>query len=95
MRGERLVLFIAFVILSEAKNLGLNSEVTQSRNGPEIFRFAQDDSVVGIVLPTLFINAADIYRHARRDRCTDATTSDAYVVASFVSQRARDDRLWA
>src|SRR5262249_5574091 len=38
------------------------------QDGPEIFRFAQDDSVVGIVVPTLFTNATDVPRHARRDR---------------------------
>ena len=37
MRGERLLLSIAFVILSEAKNLGSNSEMIHNRNGPEMF----------------------------------------------------------
>jgi hypothetical protein len=62
-------------------------------NGPEIFRFAQDDSVVGILNPALFTNETDVSRHARRDRRAHSATSDAYVAAGFVSKCKCDDRL--
>jgi hypothetical protein len=54
IRGERLVLCIAIVILSEPKNLGSNSELIHNRNRPEMFRFAQHHSAFGGVARTLF-----------------------------------------
>jgi len=46
IRGERLLLSIAGVILSEAKNLGSKFTSISKPKKSEMFRFAQHDSTV-------------------------------------------------
>jgi hypothetical protein len=57
IRGKRLVVCIAVVILSEAKNLGLSSELIHNRNKPEMFlpRLRdRHDNALGSVTRTFF-----------------------------------------
>jgi hypothetical protein len=51
MRGERLLLSIAVVILSEAKNLGSKFTSVNKLKHSEMFRSAQHDSAIGKMAP--------------------------------------------